>query len=186
MIDRYRIEGYVIASADGMIADGNGIMPPSLEHDADKRYFEAALDRVEAVVHGRYSQEFQPNTLRRRRLVLTRAIEALARHPNNAHALLWNPEGAPFEEACGALGVDSGTIAVIGGPIVYTMFLKIGYDAFHLCRAVNVLLPGGLPVFVKNLFAGHPEACLKEAGLWAEETVWLGDEVTLTDWRRGP
>jgi hypothetical protein len=66
------------------------------------------------------------------------------------------------------------------------MFLKIGYDAFHLCRAVNVLLPGGLPVFVKNLFGGHPEACLKEAGLWAGETVWLGDEVTLTDWGRGP
>jgi dihydrofolate reductase len=184
MTGPYRIEGYVIASADGMIADANGVMPPSLEHDADKRYFEVALDHVEAVVHGRHSQEFQPNTLRRRRLILTRAIEALARHPNNAHALLWNPEGAPFEEACAALEVSAGTIAVIGGPIVYTMFLKIGYDAFHLCRAVNVLLPRGLPVFVRDLFFGEPETCLEAAGLQPGDTLWLGDEVTLTDWAR--
>ena len=184
MVGPYRIEGYVIASADGMIADANGVMPPDLEHDADKRYFEAALDHVEAIVHGRHSQEFQPNTLRRRRLILTGAIEALARHPNNAHALLWNPVGAPFEEACAALGVGAGTIAVIGGPIVYTMFLKIGYDAFHLCRAVNVLLPRGLPVFVKYLFGGEPEACLEAAGLEPAETLWLGEEVTLTDWAR--
>jgi len=184
MIGPYCIEGYVIASADGMIADASGVMPPSLEHDADKHYFEAALDHVEAIVHGRHSQEFQPNTLRRRRLILTRAIEALARHPNNAHALLWNPVGAPFEEACAALGVGAGTIAVIGGPIVYTMFLKIGYDAFHLCRAVNVLLPRGLPVFVKDLFSGEPEPCLEAAGLRPGETLWLGDEVTLTDWAR--
>jgi dihydrofolate reductase len=184
MVGPYRIEGYVIASADGMIADAAGVMPASLEHDADKRYFEASLDRVEGVVHGRHSQEFHPNTLRRRRLILTRAVEALARHPANAHALLWNPAGAPFEEACAALASGPGTIAVIGGPAVYTMFLKIGYDAFHLCRAVNVLLPGGLPVFVKSLFCGDVEACLEAVGLEPAETLWLGEEVTLTDWTR--
>jgi hypothetical protein len=184
MIGSIRIEGYVIASADGMIADAAGLMPPDLEHDADKRYFEYALDHVEAVVHGRHSQEFQPKTLRRRRLILTRGVGALARHPNNVHALLWNPVGAPFEEACAVLGVDSGTIAVIGGPAVYTMFLKIGYDAFHLCRAVNVLLPDGLPVFVRDLCCGEPEACLQAAGLRSGETLWLGEEVTLTDWAR--
>jgi hypothetical protein len=185
VIGPYRIEGYVITSADGMIADSDGVMPPSLEHDADKRYFEKALDHADVVVHGCHSQEFHPKTLRRRRLILTHAVEALAPHPNNAKARLWNPAGAPFEEVCAALGVDSGTIAVIGGPVVYTLFLKMGYDAFHLCRAVNVVLPGGLPVFVKSLFGGEPEACLAAAGLRADETLWLGDEVTLTDWTRG-
>ena len=38
----------------------------------------------------------------------------------------------------------------------------MGYDVFHFCRAVNVHVPGGLPVFVKDLFGGDPEACLKE------------------------
>jgi dihydrofolate reductase len=184
VIGPYRIEGYVIASADGMIADSDSVMPPSLEHDADKHYFEEALDHVDVVVHGRHSQEFHPKTLRRRRLVLTHAVEALAPHPNNAKAFLWNPAGALFEEACAALGVDAGTVAVIGGPVVYTLFLKMGYDAFHLCRAVNVLLPGGLPLFVRSLLGGESEACLEAAGLWAEETLWLGDEVTLTDWTR--
>ena len=184
MIGSYRIEGYVIASADGMIADATGAMPSSLEHDADKRYFEAALDHVEAVVHGRHSQEFQPKTLRRRRLILTRSVEALARHPNNAHAFLWNPAGAPFEQACAALGINSGKIAVIGGPMVYTLFLKMGYDVFHFCRAVNILLPNGLPVFVRELLCGEGEACLEAAGLRAGETLWLGDEVTRTDWTR--
>ena len=167
MIGPLRIEGYAIASADGMIADATGVMPHSLVHDADKRYFEEALDHVAVVVHGRHSQEFQPKTLRRRRLILTRAVEALARHPDNAHALLWNPAGAPFEEACAALGVGAGTIGVIGGPMVYTLFLKRGYDAFHLCRAVNIFLPDGMPVFVRDLFRGEPDACLEAAGLGA-------------------
>ncbi len=184
MIGPYRIEGYVIASADGMIADGAGAMPPSLHHDADKRYFETALDHVEAVVHGRHSQEIQPKTGIRRRLILSRRVEALARHPDNSKALLWNPAGAPFEQACAALGVAGGTIAVIGGPAVYSLFLKMGYDVFHLCRAVTVRVPGGLPVFARDLFGGDPEACLKAAGLRAGETVWLGEEVTLTDWTR--
>ena len=117
------------------------------------------------MVHGRHSQEFQANTPSRRRLILTRRVEALARHPNNSHALLWNPVGALFEEACAALGVDAGTIGVIGGPAVYTLFLKMGYDAFHLCRAVEVLLPDGLPVFVRDLYGGEPEASLEAAGL---------------------
>ena len=184
MIGPYRIQGYAIASADGMIADATGVMPPNLEHDADKRYFEAALDHVEAVVHGRHSQEFQPRTLRRRRLILTRSIEALARHPNNPNARLWNPDGAPFEEACAALGIGAGTIAVIGGPMVYTLFLKMGYDAFHLVRAIGVRLPGGLPVFARERFDGEPDACLREAGLTPGATRWLSDEVSLTDWAR--
>ncbi len=182
MIGPYRIEGYVIASADGMIADASGAMPPGLEHDADKRYFEEALEHVAAVVHGRRSQEIQAKTPSRRRLVLTHRVEALMRHPDNPNALLWNPAGAPFAEACRALGIVSGTIGVIGGPKVYSLFLKMGYDAFHLCRAVNVLLPDGLPVFGRDLRQGEPEASLRAAGLSPGPTRMLSAEVSLTDW----
>jgi hypothetical protein len=70
--------------------------------------------------------------------------------------------------------------------MVYTLFLKMGYDVFHLCRAVNILLPNGLPVFVRDLFCGEGEACLEGAGFRPGETRWLGDEVTLTDWTRAP
>ena len=184
MIGAYRIEGYVIASADGMIADGTGVMPLSLQLDADKRYFEEALELVEAVVHGRRSQEFHANSPGRRRLILTRAVGSLARDPDNPRALLWNPDGASFEAACAALGVGAGTIAVIGGPLVYSLFLEMGYDAFHLCRAVNVKLPGGLPVFARDRFGGEPDAALNGAGLKAGETLRLDDQVSLTDWTR--
>ena len=60
------------------------------------------------------------------------------------------PPGASFEAACAALGLNSGTIAVIGGPQVFTLFLKLGYDCFHMSRAVKVRLPGGLPVFSRE------------------------------------
>src|SRR5271157_694373 len=177
MIGAHRIEGFVIASADGMIADATGVMPPSLQHDADKRYFEEALEGVAAVVHGRHSQEIQANSPRRRRLILTHGVKGLAPHPENPRALLWNPQGAPFEEALAA-------VAVIGGPRVYSLFLETGYDAFHLCRAVKVRLPGGLPVFANDRFGGEPDASLKAAGLTAGPTRRLDEEVTLTDWTR--
>ena len=62
MIGPYRIEGFAIVSADGMIADETGVMPLSLQLDADKAYFEEALERFAAVVHGRHSQEIQPKS----------------------------------------------------------------------------------------------------------------------------
>ena len=185
MIGPYRIEGYVIASEDGMIADETGVMPLALQRDADKAYFEAAMEHVEAAVHGRHSQEIHANTHLRRRLILTRSVDGVARDPTNPFARLWNPAGASLTTALRALGVEGGAIAAIGGPQVYSLFLKLGYDAFHLCRAVGVRLPGGLPVFERDRFGGDPGACLKGAGLIAGKTVLLGDGVTLTDWTRG-
>jgi hypothetical protein len=89
-----------------------------------------------------------------------------------------------LEAACAALGLSSGTIAVIGGPQVYTLFLKLGYDCFHLSRAVKVRLPGGLPVFSRERFGGDPDATLAAAGLKAAPTLWLDEELSLTDWVR--
>ena len=35
-----RIEGYVIVSADGMLADAKGEMPDSISNEADQRFFQ--------------------------------------------------------------------------------------------------------------------------------------------------
>ena len=159
MIGAFRIEAYVIVSADGMLADASGVQPASLQFDADQRHFAEGLDRADVIVNGRHSAEEQPNSRLRRRLVLTRQVAGLAPDPDNPNARLWNPAGASLEEACAALGLNSGTVAVIGGPQVFTLFLKLGYDCFHLSRAVKVRLPGGLP-----LFGGDPDGAL---GPWA-------------------
>jgi len=75
-------------------------------------------------------------------------------------------------------------VAVIGGPQVFALFLKLGYDCFYLSRAINVRLPGGLPVFSRDRFGGDPDATLAAAGLRARRPILLEDGLTLTDWVR--
>src|SRR5215468_10666176 len=111
-----RFEGYVIVSGDGMLADAQNVMPDQLKFEGDKRFFTAALDRAALIVHGRHSHEDQPNSPRRKRVILTRKVASLAPDPSNSKALLWNPEGAPFDAACERAGVASGSVAIIGGP----------------------------------------------------------------------
>ena len=89
-----RIEGYVIVSADGMLADATGEMPRSLKFQADQTFFESALDAASVVVHGRNSFEDQPCSAQRTRIILTRKVAALAADPENPKATLWNPAGA--------------------------------------------------------------------------------------------
>lgn len=158
-----RIEGYAIISADGMLADATGEMPPSLKIEADQRFFHGALDAADAVVHGRHSHEGGPNAAKRPRLIVTRRIPGVARHPENPKAVLWNPAGACFEDAWKMLGVQGGLLAVIGGTEIFGMFLDIGYDAFHLTRADHVRLPGGRPVF-PQVPASTPEEVLRSRG----------------------
>jgi hypothetical protein len=184
MIGAFRIEAYVIASADGMLADVHGVQPASLQFEADHRHFEEGLDRADVVVNGRRSQEGHSNAMSRRRLVVTRQVPGIAPDPDNPKARLWNPAGASLEAACAALGLSSGTVAVIGGPQVFTLFLKLGYDCFRLSRAVKVRLPGGLPVFSRERFGDDPDATLSAAGLKPGPTRWLEDGLTLTDWKR--
>src|SRR5271167_2976063 len=100
----YRIVAYAIASADGIIADETGHMPKSLNLEADQRFFEKGLDRAAVVAHGRMSQEDQPNSPQRRRLILSRKVPDLAPDPENQNARLWNPAGASLEEACASVG----------------------------------------------------------------------------------
>src|SRR5207302_9359905 len=92
------------------------------------------------IVHGRNSYEDQPNSPRRRRIILTRKVDAIAPDPSNPKSTLWNPAGASFDAACHHAGVDAGTVAVIGGPGVFGMFME-RYAAFWLSVAAGRCLP---------------------------------------------
>jgi hypothetical protein len=56
-VSALRIEGYVIVSADGMLANADHVMPEGLKFEGDKQFFTAALDRADLIVHGRNSFE---------------------------------------------------------------------------------------------------------------------------------
>src|ERR1700704_5635073 len=178
-----RIEGYVIVSADGMLANADRVMPIGLKFEGDKQFFTAALDRADLIVHGRNSYEEQPNSPRRRRIVVTRKIGAVAPAPSNPKAVLWNPAGASFEAACDFAGVHSAAVAIIGGPYVFDMFMD-RYDTFWLSQAPHVRLPGGEPCF-PGVPQHSPQQILAGHGLKAGETQILdsANDVSVTPWR---
>jgi hypothetical protein len=179
-----RIDGYVIVSADGMLANAAHVMPDELRFEGDKQFFTAALDRADLIVHGRHSYEDQPKSPRRKRLIVTRSVAAVAPDPSNPKATLWNPVGATFEAACDHAGVHSGTAAVIGGPDVFGMFMD-RYDTFWLSQAPRVRLPGGEPCF-PGVPERSPQAILAAHGLKAGEAQILDPAggVSVTPWRR--
>lgn len=181
-----RIDGYVIVSADGMLADASGVMPEALKFEGDKRFFTAALDSADLIVHGRHSHEGQPNSPRRKRVAVTRTIAGVADDPSNRNATLWNPAGAPFEAACNHAGVHAGTVAVIGGPSVFDMFMD-RYDTFWLSQASKVRLPGGEAVF-SGVPGQTPQQILAQHGLKPDNAQVLDEAngVTVTPWQRKP
>ena len=118
------------------------------------------------------------------RIILTRSVDAIAPDPSNPKATLWNPAGASFEAACDHAGVRSGTVAIIGGPDVFGMFMD-RYDTFWLSQAPHVRLPDGEPCF-PGVPARSPQAILAAHGLKAGEAQILdaANEVSVTPWRR--
>jgi dihydrofolate reductase len=180
-----RIEGYVIVSADGMIADASGVMPDSIRNAADQRFFQAGLDEAAVIVHGRHSHEGGPRAARRKRLVVTRQVAATAPDPAHPHSLLWNPTGATLEEAVEKLGGGDGVIAIIGGTEVFSMFLPL-YDSFHLSRAADAKIPGGRPVFNEVGPNATPEDVLMRHGLKAgpRRDLDAAAGVSVATWER--
>lgn len=180
-----RIEGYVIVSADGMLADASGVMPASLKFEADQRFFESALDAADLIVHGRNSFEDQPRSPQRTRIILTRSVAALGPDPSNPKATLWNPAGASFEDACRHAGITTGTAAVIGGPDVFEMFMD-RFEVFWLSQAHGLTIPAGMGGF-PGVPQRSPQDILSAHGLKPEETRVLDAErrVDVTAWRRG-
>lgn len=185
MIGPNRVEGYAIVSADGMIADAAGKMPDTLRNPADQSFLQAELDRAAMVVHGRHSHEGGPRAARRKRLIVTHGIAALAPDPSHPNTLLWNPAGATLEAAIKALGAGDGAIAIIGGTQVFGLFLP-RYDAFHLTRAENARIPGGRPVFPEVGPNATAEDVLAGHGLKAgpRRAIDAGAGITLTTWQR--
>lgn len=179
-----RIHGYVIVSADGMLADERGVMPEALKFPGDQQFFAAALDRADLIVHGRGSFEDQPNSPRRTRIILSRTVTGVARDPANRKATLWNPAGASFADACDQAGVRGGSVAVLGGPGVFAMFFE-RYATFFLSQAPHVRLPGGQGCF-PGVPALSPQAILASHGLAAGEVRVLdaAHQVTVTAWNR--
>lgn len=167
-----------------MLADARHVMPDALKFEGDKTFFTAALDRSDLIVHGRNSFEGQPNSPRRLRLILTRAVSALAPDPKNRKATLWNPHGASFEQACHFAGMSSGTVAIIGGPGVFAMFMD-RYDTFWLSQAAHVRLPGGEPCF-PGVGERSPQEVLAAHGMKPGEPLTLdaANDVSVTPWRR--
>jgi len=180
----YRFEGYVIISADGMLANAAGLMPNELKFEGDKEFFSGALDKADLIVHGRHSYEDQPNSPRRKRIILTRQVDTCAPDPQNPKAVLWNPAGASFEAASDLAGVHFGTVAIIGGPIVFGMFMD-RYDTFWLSQAPRVRLPGGEPCF-PGVPQSSPQDILAAHGMKAGKPLILdaADGVSVTPWRR--
>ncbi|MFI4948100.1 MAG: dihydrofolate reductase [Alphaproteobacteria bacterium] len=167
-----------------MLANDAGIMPGSLKFDADRRFFERGLDGVDVVVHGRHSDEEQPRSHLRRRLILTRRVAAIAPEPSNDKALLWNPAGASFDEALAAIGTPDGSVGVIGGTDVFGVFLDC-FDFFHLSRAPGVRLPGGRPVF-PGVPQWTPEDVLASHGLipGQQQVLDVAKYLVVVSWRR--
>jgi len=179
-----RIEGYVIVSADGMLANAHRVMPDRLKFEGDKQFFNAALDRADLIVHGRHSYEDQPNSPKRKRILVTRSVAATAPDPSNPKATLWNPTGASFEAACDRAGVDAGTVAIIGGPNVFAMFLD-RYDTFWLSQASRVQIPDGEPC-LPGVPQRSPQDILAAHGLKAGTAQILdaAEGVSVTPWAR--
>jgi dihydrofolate reductase len=183
-VSPYRIEGYVIISADGMLANADHVMPAELKFEGDKKFFTEALDRADLIVHGRNSYEDQLNSPRRKRVILTRSVGGIAPDPSNPNAILWNPAGASFETACDRSGTHSGMIAIIGGPDVFAMFMD-RYDTFWLSSAPGVQLPDGEPCF-PGVPAQSPQEILVSHGLKAgqPQILDIAEGVSVTPWRR--
>jgi hypothetical protein len=172
------VEGHAIVSTDGMIADHEGAMPPSLRNDADWRLFQAALDRAALVVLGRIGHMRHPNP-GRRRLVLTHSVANLQPDPVDARASYWNPTGLDITEVMARLGIHEGTIAITGGTGTFDLFLP-WYDRFVLAEVRGVEMPDGTPCFSK----GHPRFVLPGAGLEARDMEVIDRGVVQTQWVR--
>ncbi len=92
--------------------------------------------------------------------------------------------GASFEAACGHAGVHGGTVAIIGGPDVFDLFMD-RYDTFWLSQAPNIHVPDGQPVF-SGVPQQTPQQILAGRGLTAGQSLVLdpANGVTVTPWQR--
>lgn len=181
---RLTVEGYVIVSADGMLAEARSTnMPEALLFATDQAFVAEQLSRVGLVVRGRHSTDEFAGRENRLQVIVTRRVASIVRDAE-ANATLWNPKGASFDEACKAAGSARSRVAVLGGPEVYALFLD-RFEVFYLSQASQTRIADG-----KGCFPGVPERTpqqiLMSRGMWADEprTLDAANDVIVTPWRR--
>jgi len=177
------IHGYAIVSDDDRITDSTGETPPSLRNDADWAYFQRELDRADLVVLGRIGHEANPNTKGRPRLVVSTSSSGLEKRGDE---WWWNPDRCGWEEAMSTILPQGGRVAVPGGRRVFDLFLRIGYDVFHLSRAEGIRVGPGIGLFSVCDAGKSACAALFESGLEAGPRQVLDPRqpVSLTLWSR--
>jgi hypothetical protein len=177
------IHGYAIVSDDDKIADAEGQIPAALRNDKDWKQYQAALAQSDLVVFARVSHENEPETHGVPRIVVSREAKALEQREK---IWWWNPAEIAWPEVVGRVLPGGGEVAAPGGKAVFDLFLKIGYDVFHLARARGVKLPGGHPVFSECKDGVHAEAVLEKYGLRHAERVELDplQQVEMNIFRR--
>src|SRR5580658_9231254 len=132
---RIEINGYAIVSDDDRIAGPDGLIPASPRNEKDWGCFQRALASSDLVVLGHRSHELAPNVRGDQRLVISRGSATLEIHAN---VWWWNPARMSWMEVAKELLPRGGDVAVPGVQVVFDLFLKIGFDAFHLTRAQGV------------------------------------------------
>ena len=144
--------------------------------------FPAGACDSDLVVLGRRSHELAPNVRGDQQLVISRGAAGLEQHAN---VWWWNPARMSWVEVTKELLPRGGDVAVPGGQVVFDLFLKIGFDAFHLSRAHGVRLPGGRALFSGCDAGLSAEAVLASAGLRVSEKIVLDAEhgVDMNVWR---
>ena len=175
-----RIEGLAIVSADGMIADSAGVQPDALWLEADQRFFHAHLDAASALAHGRYSGEGGPNAARRRRLVLTRTVAGVARDPQNALAVHWNPAGATLDQAWEALGY-----LLAAAEIVCALMVLVGLKARWGALILAVFTACTI-IFVHHFWDMEGAALLQHRGDALKDLSILGGLLLIVAVGSGP
>ena len=177
------IHGHAIVSDDDCIAGPDGLTPPSMRNGADWEYFQAALDAAAFTVLGRKGHEANPNMKARRRVIVSSASRGLE---ERGDGYWWNPALTPFADAAKLLAPQGGVAAVPGGRDVFGMFLRIGFDAFHLVRAEGVRVAGGRKLFPGCGEGRSAESLLAEGGLALARSSWLdrAARVRMELWRR--
>jgi hypothetical protein len=177
-----QIQGYAIVSDDDKIAGSDGLIPVSLRNEKDWEYYQNALAHSDLIVFGHHSHELEPNVRGDLRLVISSKVAGLERR---ADAWWWSPALVSWAEVAKRVLPQGGDVAAPGGQGVFDLFLKIGYDAFHLSHAHGVRLPGGRAVFSACDAGVSAEAVLTSAGLSLSEKIPLDPQhgVEMNIWR---